>query len=110
MTEPTATHAGEPAAQAAAEHARGITIAGTHIERGRIAAQYVITPGVWTDMPEANPRARALVADDKPNAQIVVTTDGELHYDPDAGITIDRYEDPKYADVRAEGEARHAQT
>lgn len=71
-----------------------------------IAAQYVATDECWTDMPEARPRARARVTAGQPDAPIVVTLDGGLHYGPDAGVEIDLYEDPKYADVKAEGEAR----
>lgn len=63
---------------------------------------YTITPEVWTDMPEAKPRARARVEEGFPNAQITVTLAGALEYDDDAGIVIDRYEDPKYEDVRNE--------
>jgi len=79
----------------------------TDINPADIAARYIATDQWWTDMPEAKPRARARVADGLPEALIVVTLDGELHYDQDAGVEIDRYEDPAYAEVRAEGEARH---
>lgn len=63
---------------------------------------YTIVSGAWTDMPEAKPRARARVKDGYGNARVTVSLDGELEYDDNAGIEIDRYEDPKYEDVRNE--------
>lgn len=63
---------------------------------------YAIGSGVWTDMPEARPRARARVMDGYGTAQVTVSLAGELEYDENAGVVIDRYEDPKYEDIRNE--------
>ena len=103
MTEPTATHAGPSPTVT-------LVVAGdgTRIHPDDIAAQYVATDECWTDMPEAQPRARARVGKGRPGAPIVITKDGELHYDQSAGVEIDQYKHPRYAAVRAEGEARHA--
>lgn len=111
MTEPTATHHGEPTI--ALVHAGD----GTWIHPDDLAATYVIewTPasperitveGVWTDLPEARPRCRARVHQDNPPVTIPITRDGTMHHDPAAAIEIDRYEGETYAAVRAEGEAR----
>jgi hypothetical protein len=69
-------------------------------------AVYMVTAEYWTDMPEAKPRARARVKKNRPGAQVTVADDGTLEYAEDAGIEIDRYEDPKYKEVREE--VRHS--
>jgi hypothetical protein len=65
-------------------------------------ASYVIIADVWTDMPEAKPRARARVKNKRPDAELTVEDDGTLTFSADADIEIDTYDGPKYKDVREE--------
>lgn len=78
----------------------------------RQVALYVVTEDpdhgcLWVDIPEAKPRARARKRDRRFNDQpVIVNEDGSLKYDEQA-VEIDRYEDPKYADIRREDEERN---
>ena len=65
-------------------------------------ARYRVVSDYWTDMPEAQPRARARVAQGRPDAEITVTSDGKLHYDQSDGVEVDTYQAPGLAAVRAE--------
>jgi len=65
-------------------------------------AEYTVSADWWTDMPEAQPRARARVKNKKPDAQVVILDDGSLVYDVGADVEIDYYQSPKYKDVRDE--------
>lgn len=76
------------------------------IPEENVAARYTAVPDYWVDMPEANPRARARVAEG--TAEVVVDKQGRVHVDGNAGVEIDTYQDPAYESVRKEGEARHA--
>jgi hypothetical protein len=57
-------------------------------------------------MPEAVPRARCRVADGVRPQPVSILDDHSIVADGDL-VEIDPYEHEKYADVRAEGEARH---
>jgi hypothetical protein len=85
---------------------------GTHIDPDDIAATYTIEAtepaGAWTDLPEARPRCRMRVTDDDTRVVVIVTRDGSLHYDPKAKLKVDTYPGEKYAEVRAESDARWA--
>ncbi len=76
-----------------------------NIAEEQVAARYVAVSDHWTDMPEANPRAR--VKTDKGEAPVIVDTQGRIHVDADAGVEVDTYQDPVYEALRLEGEAWH---
>jgi hypothetical protein len=65
-------------------------------------AKYTVVTDIWTDMPEAKPRARARVKNKRPDAELTVEDDGTLTFSADADIEIDTYDGPKYKDVREE--------
>jgi hypothetical protein len=81
---------------------------GTHLHPDRVAARYTIAEDVWTDVPEARPRARVRVSEGEGVATVTVDVDGGLHWHPSRDVVVDRYEGDGYAAVRAEGEARWA--
>jgi hypothetical protein len=76
------------------------------MDERQVVAQYSATSDYWTDMPEAHPRARCRVAEGVRNQPVSVMDDKTIVCDTDL-VQLDFYEDEKYADVRAEGEARH---
>jgi len=64
-------------------------------------AKYTVVADIWTDLPEAKPRARARVKNNRPDAELTVEDDGTLTYDQSA-VDIDTYQSAKYKDVREE--------
>lgn len=77
------------------------------MDEHEVIAQYTAVSTHWVDMPEASPRARCRVADGVREQPVSILDDHSIVCDTDL-VQIDRYEDEKYADVRAEGEARYA--
>jgi hypothetical protein len=65
-------------------------------------AAYTVIADIWVDMPEAKPRARARVKNNRPDAELIVEDDGTLTFSEDADIEIDTYGGPKYVDIRKE--------
>jgi hypothetical protein len=76
------------------------------MDERQVIAQYQAISDSWTDMPEAHPRARCRVPDGVRPQVVSVMDDRSIVCDTDL-VQIDTYQDEKYADVRAEGEARH---
>jgi hypothetical protein len=81
---------------------------GVYLHPDQVAAAYVATEGVWTDVPEARPRARIRTSDGEGNAVVTVDVDGGMHWHPGKDVVVDRYDGDEYAAIRAEGEERWA--